>query len=336
MKLSEIAALIGADITGGGDLEIDGVAPLEKAEKSEIAFIRDFGAAKDLARSKAGAIIAPPGVEPDRPAIVAKNPLYIFAKISELLSPEPAPPVGVHQQAVIGKSVTLGKNVSVGPLVVIGNGSVIGDGAVIKAGAKIGESCHVGDLTTIFENVVIYDKTVIGARCRIHANTTIGSDGFGYTMTESGVHYKIPQNGMVRIEDDVEIGACCSVDRAAMGETLIKAGVKIDNQVQIAHNVVIGKNAIIAGCSGLAGSVTIEDGVVIGGMVCVSDHVTIKSGAIIAGNTGVATDIEKPGVYSGIYAIPHMEHKRFLLSRTRLDRLEKKIKNIEKKSRGDE
>ena len=182
----------------------------------------------------------------------------------------------------------------------------------------------------VFENAVIYRGAIIGERCRIHANTTIGSDGFGYVRDEKGVYVKIPQTGRVVIGDDVEIGSNTSIDRATLDETRIGNGTKIDNQVQIGHNCRIGENVVIAGLSGLAGSVTLEDGVIIGGAAAVADHVRICSGAIIAGKTGVHSDITEPGVYSGPLAMKNMEYKRFVLSGKRIDRLEKKISDLKK------
>lgn len=333
MRLGSIAQALGIPLTGGGEgLEIQKPASLVNAGPSDISFAANERVARSMASSRAGALVLPEGVVPDRPSFVVKNPALVFARVTALLSPEPAPSPGIHPTALIGEGVIIGVNAHVGAGVTVGAGCVIGDNVVFRDGARIMEDCHIGADTAIFGNVVIYRGTRIGQRCRIHANSTIGSDGFGYVRDEGGVYVKIPQTGRVVIEDDVEIGANSSIDRATLDETRIGSGTKIDNQVQIGHNCRIGKNVVIAGCSGLAGSVTLEDGVVIGGAAAVADHVRICSGAVIAGKTGVYSDITEPGVYAGPMAMKNMEYKRFLLSGRRMDRLEKRISGLEKEA----
>jgi len=332
MKLGEIAAALECRLEGSGDLNIVKVASFENAGSDEIALAINMPKSESRLKTGAGALlIAPDDAKSDRPALIAKNPLLAFAKAINLLEPEKCPPAGVDDTAIIGENVSLGAECHIGAYVTIGPGSKIGGKAVIKAGARIGADCLVGEQSVIFENVVIYDKTEIGDRTRIHANTVIGSDGFGYTrLSGSGVNFKIPQRGIVRIEDDVEIGASCTVDRATLDITVIKSGVKIDNQVQIAHNCVVGANTVIAGCTGIAGSVTIGKGVMIGGMVAVSDHLNVADGVMIAGKTGVYTDLTEPGVYSGPMAMKNMEYKRFMLSGKRIDKISAKLKELAK------
>jgi UDP-3-O-[3-hydroxymyristoyl] glucosamine N-acyltransferase len=334
MKLGEIAAALECRLEGSGDLNIIKVSSLESAGPDQIALYLDSREAISKLDTDAGALIAPEGVKVDRPALISKNPLLTFAKLLSLLDPEPLPSPGIDDTAIIGKDVTLGDRCHVGAYVTIGDGSKIGARAVIKAGVKIGANSVIGEDSVIFENVAIYEKTEIGLRARIHANTVIGSDGFGYIQIESGASFKIPQRGIVRIEDDVEIGASCTIDRATLDVTLIQKGVKIDNQVHIAHNCVIGENTVIAGCTGVAGTVTIGKRVMIGGMVAVSDHVNIADGVMIAGKTGVHTDLNEPGVYSGPMAMKNMEYKRFLLSGKRIDKLIEKLKDLEKLIKG--
>ncbi len=331
MKLGAIAATLGQTISGGEDIEINCVASLDSAGPGEIAFVQDQSVLSRLSLSKAAALIIPENMEADRPSIFAANPLLAFAKVMEILDPAPTPEPGIHPTAIIGGAVSIGANVHIGAYATIGEGTKVDEGAVIKPGVKIGESCVIGPGSTLFENVTLYDHTIIGARCRIHANSTIGSDGFGYVKTESGEHYKIPQRGCVTIEDDVEIGSNTSVDRAMIGETVIKKGVKIDNQVQIGHNTVIGENCVIAGCSGVAGSSTLGSNVMVGGMVAISDHVTIVSGAIIAGKTGVHKSITEPGVYGGPLVMKNMEYKKFMLTGKKVDRLMARIKGLEQR-----
>ncbi len=330
MKLGEIAAALECRLEGGGDLNIVKVSSFENAGPEDIALALDPPKTESGLSSGAGALILTDSANADRPALIVKNPFLALAKTMNLLEPENLPPAGIDDTAIIGKDVALGEGCHVGAYATIGAASKIGDGAVIKAGARIGAGCLIGKQSVIFENVALYDKTEIGDRTRIHANSVIGSDGFGYTKLESGESFKIPQRGIARIEDDVEIGASCTVDRAALDVTLIKSGVKIDNQVHIAHNCVIGENTVIAGCTGIAGSVTIGKGVMIGGMVAVSDHLNIADGVMIAGKTGVHTNLSEPGVYAGPMAMKNMEYKRFLLSGKRIDKISKKLKELEK------
>jgi len=330
MKLGEIAKTLGLTLHGG-DLEIKGVAQIESAGGVEIAFLADKKASALLSSSKAGAFILPEGVLVDRPFITAKVPLLTFAKVMELLHPERRPEPIIHPSSVIADDVHLGDSVHVGPFVAIGAGSKIADNVVLRAGAKIGESCTIGEGSEIFENVVIYDKTEVGARVRIHANTTIGSDGFGYVRDGLGERQKIPQIGSVLIEDDVEIGANSSIDRASMGKTILKRGVKLDNQVQIGHNVVVGEDVVMAGCSGIAGSATVGANVMIGGMVAIADHVTIAPGVMIAGKTGVHSDIKEPGIYAGPMAMKNFEYKRFLLVGKKVAKLASQVNLLKEK-----
>lgn len=331
MKLGDIAAALGCRLEGSGALNIVKVSSLENAGPEEIALLLDSRDAGSKINTAAGALIVPDGAKADRPALIADNPLLAFAKALSLLEPDNTPQAGVDNTAIIGRNTTIGAGCHVGPLATIGDDSQIGDRVIIKAGARIGAGCLIGEQSVIFENVVIYDKTQIGERARIHANTVIGSDGFGYAQLQSGASFKIPQRGIVRIEDDVEIGASCTVDRATLDVTLIQRGVKIDNQVHIAHNCVIGENTVIAGCTGIAGSVTIGKGVMVGGMVAISDHLTIADGVMIAGKTGVHTNLDEPRVYSGPMAMKNMEYKRFLLSGKRIDKIIEKLKELEKR-----
>ncbi|MBI5815238.1 MAG: UDP-3-O-(3-hydroxymyristoyl)glucosamine N-acyltransferase [Nitrospinae bacterium] len=336
MKLGLIAEALGLTASGGGDIEISNAAPLDTAGPSDISFALNNRSAAAIAASRAGALVLPKGSTVDRPAIIADNPLYVFAMVMDMLHPEKAAAPSIHPTAVIGMDVKIGEGVFIGPHASIGDGSELAEGVSVMAGARVGANCVVGPGSKLFENVVVYGKTKIGARCRIHANTTIGSDGFGYTRLGSGKHHKVPQLGSVVIEDDVEIGANTSVDRGMLSATVIKSGTKIDNQVQIGHNSVIGRDVIIAGCSGVAGSSEIGDGVMIGGASAVSDHVKVSSGALVAGFTGVHTDLTEPGVYSGPLAMKNMEYKRFVLSGKRLDKVNERLKALEEKMGGKE
>lgn len=336
MTLGELAAALKCGFDGPAETDIVNAASMETAGAGDISFVLDAKAARAMPKCGATALIVPEDVKPDRPAIIAANPYHAFARIMSLLYPEPLIVPGVSEKAEIGEGVSMGEGVRIGPFVSVGDGARIGAGADIRAGARIGAGCVVGDGTVIFENVVVYDNCEIGSRCRIHASSVIGADGFGYVRLDSGEYYKIPQLGIVRLEDDVEVGAGASVDRATLGVTLIKKGVKLDNQVQIGHNCEIGENTVIAGCSGVAGSTTIGRNVAIGGMVAIADHINIASGVLIAGKTGVHTDLKEPGVYAGPMAMKNTAYKRFLLLGKTVEKLKSKISVIEKKMRDGE
>lgn len=336
MTLGELAAALKCGFDGPADTDILNAAPMETAGVGDISFVRDAKAARAIQKCGATALIVPEDVEPDRPAIISANPYHAFAQVMSLLYPEPPIIPGISEKADIGEGVSIGEGVRIGPFVTVGDGARIGAGVDIRAGARIGAGCVVGDESVIFENVVVYDNCEVGSRCRIHANTVIGADGFGYVRLATGEYYKIPQKGIVRLEDDVEIGAGSSVDRATLGVTLVKRGVKLDNQVQIGHNCEIGENTVIAGCTGVAGSTTIGNNVAIGGMVAIADHINIASGVLIAGKTGVHTDLKEPGVYAGPMAMKNTAYKRFLLLGRTVEKLKSKISEIEKKLRDGE
>ncbi|MDH5477091.1 MAG: UDP-3-O-(3-hydroxymyristoyl)glucosamine N-acyltransferase [Nitrospinota bacterium] len=331
MRLDELAAALGLSAEGNGAVVIKGAASLESAGPGDLSFIKSEKQVGLLAGCGAGALVAPAGVAVDRPAIRAEDPLHIFSLALELLYPQKTPEAQIHPTAWVAPDASLAENVYVGPHASIGSGTRIGKNSTIGAGARIGAGCQIGEDCHIHENAVVMDRVVMGDRCVLHPLSVVGSDGFGYVRLKDGSSRKILHIGDVRLEDDVEIGACSSVDRGMLGSTLIKKGVKIDNQVQVAHNVEIGENTIICGCAGVAGSVVIGKNVMIGGAVAVSDHVRVADGVMIAGLSGVYTDLEKPGVYAGPMAMKNMEYKRFLLSGKRLDRLEAKVKDLAKK-----
>jgi UDP-3-O-[3-hydroxymyristoyl] glucosamine N-acyltransferase len=331
MKLGALASLLGAAVDGDGGVVITGAGALDAAGPPDIAFVRGEKEAKRAGESRAGALVVPRGMRVDKPFIPADDPLEVFSRVLEILYPEKRPEPGVHPLSWIGRDVVLGEGVFVGPLASVGDGTRIGNNSRIMAGARIGPGCVIGADCAILENAVIMEKTRMGAGCIIHPGAVIGSDGFGYVRMKDGKSRKIRHIGIVILEDDVEIGACSSVDRAMLGATLIKRGVKIDNQVQVGHNVTIGEDAVVAGCAGIAGSAVIGRNVMIGGASAISDHVKIADGVIIAGLTGVHTDLDEPGVYSGPLAMKNMAYKRFMLSGRRLDRLEARIKDLEKR-----
>jgi UDP-3-O-[3-hydroxymyristoyl] glucosamine N-acyltransferase len=335
-SLAELAHLCGAELHGDGSIIISGVAPLSSAERSHIAFLdnRKY-LPSSLYLIKAGAVVTHPSFADDLqgiPLLLSPKPKATFARIAQLLhgiGPTTSL-AGIHPLSWLDEEVTVGSGVSIGPFTCIGSGSNIGDGTLIMAQCYVGREVLIGSDCILYPGVIILDRCRIGNRVIIHSGTVIGSDGFGYAQDESGEHIKIPQLGTVVIEDDVEIGANCTIDRATFGETRIQRGTKIDNLVTIAHNVRIGEKCILAGQTGVAGSSTIGDGVIIAGQVGIADHVTIGDGVRIGAKSGVALDVKANVDIVGIPAVPKEEQFRLYRNMRSYDRLKKKVEELDK------
>ncbi|MEO7539246.1 MAG: UDP-3-O-(3-hydroxymyristoyl)glucosamine N-acyltransferase [Pyrinomonadaceae bacterium] len=309
MKTSEIADFLKAELVGNGDIEIIGVAALESASKREISFVAK---AAIESGSQAGCFIAPLDFEDAGlvPVIKTLDPKLAFAKIAAILHPAKQRSSEIHITSVISNTALVGTGVFVGAFVCIGDDSHIGDRTQIRQGSKIGKRVKVGNNCVIHPNVFIEDGCTIGDSVILHAGVVIGTDGFGYVRGDSE-YVKFPQLGTVVIENDVEIGANSCIDRGALGETRIGKGTKIDNLVQIAHNVWIGERVVIAAQTGISGSTVIEDDCVIGGQVGMGDHALVKSGAVIGSQAGVLPGkIVRPGVWWGTPVQPLEEYKR--------------------------
>ncbi|MDP2167868.1 MAG: UDP-3-O-(3-hydroxymyristoyl)glucosamine N-acyltransferase [Thermodesulfovibrionales bacterium] len=330
MNLREIAEFLGGELIGKGDVEISGVSGISDAGEGDITFISGPKYAKMLKESSASAVIVKeliPGL--DRPQIKVNDPYYAFARLLERFYVRPAEPSGVSSLAFVSEDASLGEGVSVYPFSYISGGASIGKGSVIHPCVFIGENSKVGENCTIYPNVVIREGVTIGSRVIIHPGAVIGSDGFGYTFHE-GVHYKIPQVGGVIIGDDAEIGAGVAIDRATTGSTVIGRGTKIDNLVQIGHNVKIGDNSIIVAQVGVGGSTEIGNFVTIGGQTGISDHSRIEDGVMIGAQSGVMGEVKK-GVYSGSPVIPHIAWLKAVSLFSRLPELSKRIRLLEEK-----
>ncbi|MBF0283252.1 MAG: UDP-3-O-(3-hydroxymyristoyl)glucosamine N-acyltransferase [Magnetococcales bacterium] len=313
MKLSRIAEPLGL-VHQGGDPEIFGVAPVEEAGAGDLTFVTDR---KFLARGMTAAamVISPAlaaGLEEAHPRLLSEAPALDVAEAAKLLGYRELTMSGVHPSAVIDDTAELGEGVAVGARAFIGPRVQIGAGSVIHPG------------------VVIHEGTRIGARCVIQSNSVIGSDGFGLDVKGGRVR-KIPHFGVVRIEDDVEIGACVTVDRARFGETVIGAGSRIDNLVQIAHNVRVGRGVVIVAQVGIAGSCRIEDGVVLAGQVGLVPHVTVGKGARVGASTGVAGDVPPGAVWSGWWGQEHRRSMTELVALRKLPEFMKMVKDMFKK-----
>lgn len=313
MKLSELARQIEGSFDGDGEIEIHGVSGIREAGRGDVSFIANPRYAPEAAATGASAVIVAEDWSEACPAVLVrvKNPDAAFARAASLFYLPPTPPApGVHPSAVIAKDVELGAGVSIGPLCVVECGARIGAGAVISAQCYIGCKAVIGENSFLYPQVSLRESVIIGARTIIHNGTVVGSDGFGYSVDKEGIRTKIPQIGVVEIGDDVEIGANVTIDRARFGKTKIGNGVKIDNLVQIAHNVVIGDHAVLVAQSAIAGSTHIGNKVIIAGQAGVAGHLSVGDGAVIGAKAAVTKDVE-PGAYMiGVPAMPASKFKR--------------------------
>ncbi|GAB4115513.1 MAG: UDP-3-O-(3-hydroxymyristoyl)glucosamine N-acyltransferase [Sideroxydans sp.] len=331
-RLSEIVARLGGKVLGNPETEVFQVATLEKAMSGDIAFLANAKYRKQLANSHAAAVIV---AESDAaltglPRIVVANPYAYFAKLSALLNPLPALPPGIHPTAVVGAGTVIAPDAHIGAHVCIGEGARIGSGTVVMAGCVIGDRTQLGERGRLYPNVTIYHDCIIGRDVILHAGVVIGADGFGIAMDE-GRWLKIPQIGRVVIGDQVEIGANTTVDRGALDDTVIEDGVKMDNQIQVAHNVRIGAHTAIAGCVGIAGSATIGKYCRIGGSAGILGHLQIADNVEIASFTLIGKSIHEAGSYAGVYPFSKNEEWRNNAVHLRhLGELVKRIKAMEK------
>lgn len=327
MKIAELAELVNGKFSGDGNIEITKVADFAKAQTGEIAFLEKL---ENLSETNASCVIVPENSELPFPTIQVKNPKLAFAKIAEKLHPFNFQN-GWHKTSFVSENSDIRAGF-IGAFVTIGENSYIGESSHIGEGVRIGNNVNIKKCSIIHPNCVIYDNVEIGNDCIIHAGTIIGADGFGYVRDGANGYVKFPQIGTVIIEDNVEIGANTCIDRGALGETRIGEGTKIDNLVQIAHNVQIGKRVVIASQTGISGSTIIEDDCVIGGQVGMGDHAKVLSGAIIGSQAGVLPGkIVRPGVWWGTPVQPLDEYKRQNAMVKGIGRLKDEVKELKKK-----
>lgn len=311
-RLRELAQLVGGEVGGDGDVVITGVASLEGAGEGDITFLANPRYTPMLAGTKASAIIVSPDVVgglKGKNTLVTDNPYLAFARVLDLFTPPPLFYKGIHPKAEVHPTAVIGSSPSIYPYVYIEDGAKMGDRVRLLPGVYIGRGVSIGDDCLIYSNVSIRDGCRIGNRVIIHCNTVIGSDGFGFAKDGTKL-YKIPQVGVVRIEDDVEIGACVTIDRATLGETVIRRGTKIDNLVQIAHNVEIGEDSTIVAQVGISGSTKVGKRVTLAGQVGVVGHIEIGDDVMVGGQSGVTKDLPPRQAFSGAPAIPHREWLR--------------------------
>lgn len=334
--LQEIANLIEGDVLGDGNLMITGISSLDEAREGEISFLAQNKYVNKAKQTKASAIIVSNEIEGiNKPFILTANPYLAYAKTVALFHAHPHPILGIDEQAIIGEGTRIGKDVSIYPWVFVGNDVTISDRVVIHPHTSIGDGTFVGEDSTIYSHVSIRERCRIGKRVIIHAGSVIGSDGFGFAP-DGNRYYKIPQVGTVQIDDDVEIGANNTIDRGALGKTWIKRGVKTDNLVHIAHNVVIGEDSLLVALVGVSGSTKIGNHVTLAGNVGVVGHIEIGDNTIVGAKSGVSGSVPANSIVSGY---PHMPHKQWLKSsrcypllpqmRKTINYLEKKVKALE-------
>jgi len=339
--LAELGRLLGAEVVGDPTLAILGVAPLEEARPDELSFLHNPKYVSVARASRAGAVIVPdPALLPGRNLLVHPHPYLVHARALALFFPEAEPEEGIHPTAVVDATAELAEGVSVGPWTVVGPECRIGSGTVLGAGVVLGRQVEIGDECRLHPHVVVLDRCRIGNRCILQPGVVVGGDGFGYA-TVNGVHHKVPQVGIAVLEDDVEVGANTCIDRGALRETRIARGTKIDNLVQVAHNVTIGEGSLIVALVGLGGSTRIGEHAVLGGQVGTAGHLTIGDGAIVSGRAGVIKDVPPGAFYGGFPARPHREWLKGLAEQRkipglleRVARLEHRLAELEARSDG--
>jgi len=328
VTLNDLAQMLGGTVTGDGKTVIRAVNGIKEAGPGDVTFLANSKYAPLLASTKASAVILAEGAAAPLPAILVRNPDLAFAKVAEHLSGGAyRPPAGVHPAAIVAAGAVLGKNVSIGAGTVVEDGATIGDNAVLYAQVYVGRGTVIGPDALLYPQVVVREKCRVGARVILHSGTVVGSDGFGYA-TDGGVHHKIPQVGIVEIEDDVEIGANVAIDRARFGRTVIGRGSKIDNLVQIGHNVSLGKGCLLVSQAGIAGSTRLGNYVVMAGQSGLIGHLDIGDGTIITAQSGLTKDVPPKSVLSGSPASDRRTHLKELAALSKLPEALQEIRKL--------
>jgi UDP-3-O-[3-hydroxymyristoyl] glucosamine N-acyltransferase len=332
-RLAELAELIGGRVEGNPDLAVEAIRSLEAAGPHDLAVLKHPRYREQAEASRAGALLVAPALAaavPGRDLLVAGDPDYALARLAAVLHPPLRREPGVHSTAVLEPGCEVDPSAYVGPYAVIGTGSRIGAGAAIHAHVSVGRGCRVGEGTVVHSHAVLYDDTEIGPDCVVHAGAVLGADGFGYA-TQEGAHHKVPQVGRVVLERDVEIGANTTVDRATLGETRIGAGTKIDNLVQIGHNVRVGQHCILCGQAGIAGSTRLGDGVVLAGQAGVTGHIQLGDRVQVAAKSAALGPLEAGAVVAGIPAVDLRTWRRQVVLLARLEEMSRRLRGLEKK-----
>lgn len=331
LTASAIAQLVGGTLAGHADVEVNALAPLDRAEAGHLTFCASAKYAPLLATTRASVVLVAPDVDASAPGagavVTVANPQDAMLTVLPRLYPARERRPGIHPSVVIGRGASIGEAVEIGSHVYVGENATIGDRVTLDAGVVIGAGAHVGADSHLFPRVTLYAGTALGERVIVHAGAVLGSDGFGYVFRD-GSHGKITHVGRCVVEDDVEIGAGTTIDRGSIGDTIIGAGTKIDNLVHIAHNVRIGRLCLIAAQVGISGSARLEDGVVVGGQAGFQGHHTIGQGARIGGQSGVFGDVPAGESWSGYPARPHRESLRAQAALFRLAGMLKRLERL--------
>lgn len=342
VTLGDLIAALGGERVGPADLVLDRIGPLEGATASTVAFLANPRYRSQLAGSMAGCVIVAPALRDEAAlrgaTIVTPDPYLYFARLTQWWARRvrPAPSIGIHPSAVVDPQARLGQGVSIGALAVIEAGADIGDDAIIGAQCFVGRGARVGAATRLHPRVTLQFDCAVGERCVIHSGVVIGADGFGFAPSPAG-YVKIEQLGAVRVGNDVEIGANTCIDRGALDDTVIEDGVKLDNLIQIAHNVQIGRNTAMAGCSAVAGSTRIGERCTIGGGAGILGHLRIGDDVHISAQSTVSRSISKPGLYTGFFPLddnPSWEKNAVTLRQ--LHALRQRVRALERAAAGDE
>lgn len=330
-SLDELAQVAMGEIAGDPQLQITGFAPLETAGEGDISFLVKASEVEKLADFKGSAVIVPMDItEGATPLIRVNDPYLASARIHGLLLKKPFNASGVHSLACVGENTDIPEQISVAAFVSIGERVKLGERITLESGVVLGDDVEVGDDVVLKGNVIVTSGCKLGSRVIIQPGTVIGSDGYGYATDDRGFHTKRPQVGIVQIDDDVEIGANCCVDRAAYGVTHIKSGSKIDNLVQIAHNVVVGENSLIVSQVGISGSTTLGRNVVLGGQVGVTGHINLGDGVMVGAQSGVHND-QKPGAkIGGSPALPIKTYVKAAIQHGKLPDMARDLRKLKK------
>jgi UDP-3-O-[3-hydroxymyristoyl] glucosamine N-acyltransferase len=329
--LSELAARLECELKGAGEVEIRGVAGIEEAGPGDLTFLANRRYVPHLATTKAAAVILAPGQDAPLPCLVSENPYLTFARAVALVTPRARPAPGVDAAAHVDPTAELGEDVHVGPLAVVGPGVRVGARTIIHPHVVLSEGVAVGEDCLLHSGVQVREHCRLGDRVVVQNGAVIGADGFGFARDADGTYHKFPQVGTVVIEDDVEIGALAAVDRAALGETRIGRGCKLDNLVQIGHSVTVGEDSVLAGQVGIAGSSRVGKRVTLAGQVGVAGHLTIGDGVIATAQTGIPSSVEEGSVVSGYPAIDNRGWLRSSAVFAKLPELQKRVRELERR-----
>lgn len=328
-SLSEVHQVVGGTLHGDGTVTLSALASLNEAAPHALSFVLNDKALKSAPEIRAGALLAHRHIpELPIPHIVVPNPMLALAHVAQRFFVRPYKARGIATEVIRGADVRIGTDPSIWPFVTLGDGVTLGARVTLYPGVFVGAGCTIGDDSLVYPNVVIREGCTIGKRVIIHGGTVIGSDGFGYVQHE-GRHHKIPQLGGVTIEDDVELGANVSIDRASLGQTIIRKGTKVDNLLQIAHNVTIGEHAILVAQVGIAGSTTIGRHVMIGGQAGLADHIQVGDQVMIAARAGVNRNLESKQIVSGAPVMPHETWMKAQAVIPRLPELRQLVRGLE-------